>query len=52
MERINEQTGSEMNARLMFWRYLDPDLRSMKARSDTQLGITDQDNIQDLQRRK
>ena len=52
MERINEQTGSEMNALLMFWRYSDPDLRSMKALSDTQLGITDQDNIQDLQRRK
>ena len=52
MERINEQTGSEMNARLMFWRYIDPDLRSMKALSDTQLGIADQDNIQDLQRRK
>ena len=23
IERINEQTGSEMNARLTFWRYLD-----------------------------
>ena len=52
IERINEQTGAEMNARLTFWRYLDPDLRAMKALSDAQLGITDQDNIQDLQRRK
>ena len=44
--------GAEMNARLTFWRYLDPDLRAMKALSDAQLGITDQDNIQDLQRCK
>ena len=41
-----------MNEGLTFWRYLDPDLRAMKALSDAQLGITDQDNIQDLQRRK
>ena len=41
-----------MNARLTFWRDLDPDLRAMKDLSDAQLGITDQDNIQDMQRRK
>ena len=52
IERINEQTGAEMNARLTFWQYLDPDLRAMKDLSDAQLGITDQDNIQDMQRRK
>ena len=52
IERINEQTGSEMNARLTFWRYLDPDLRAMKHLSDQQLGITDQDNVEDIQRRR
>ena len=52
IERINEQTGAERNARLTFWRYLDPNLRAMKDLSDAQLGITDQDNIQDMQRRK
>ena len=52
LDRINEQTGGEMNARLTFWRYLDPDLRAMKALSDAQLGITDQDNVQEIQRRR
>ena len=52
IDRINEQTGSEMNARLTFWRYLDPDLRAMKHLSDQQLGITDQDNVKDIQRRR
>ena len=52
IDRINEQVGAEMNARLTFWRFLDPDLRAMKQLSDQQLGITDQDNVEDLQRRK
>ena len=41
-----------MNARLTFWRDLDPDLQTMKDLFDAQLGITDQINVQDLQRRK
>ena len=41
-----------MNARLTFWRYLDPDLKAMKHLHDQQPGITNQDNIQDLQRRR
>ena len=41
-----------MNARLTFWRDLDPDLRAMKDLFDAQLDITDQINVQDLQRRK
>lgn len=52
IDRINAQVGGEMNARLTFWRYLQPDLRAMKTLSDERLGITDQDNIQDMQRRK
>ncbi len=41
-----------MNARLTFWRYLDPNLRAMKHLSDEQLGITDQGNVEDIQRRR
>ena len=52
VDRINAQVGGEMNARLTFWRYIQPDLRAMKTLSDERLGITDQDNIQDMQRRK
>lgn len=52
IDRINAQVGGSMNAKLTFWRYLQPDLRAMKTLSDERLGITDQDNIQDMQRRK
>ena len=33
-----------MNARLTFWGYCEPDLRSMKHLSDQQLGFTGEDN--------
>ena len=52
VEAAGERIGRTMNARMTFWRYLEPDLRAMKTLSDERLGVTDVDNIAERQRRK
>ena len=51
IDRINEQTGSDMSARLTFWSFCR-DFRNIKHFSNLWLGRTDVEDLQDLNRRK